>query len=656
MLTETQSRRKFDRALSLLELKKIGEAEAVCRKVIYVDADNVNFLALLGTISILKREPAQAIDFLKQAVAIEPDFAKAQTDLGNAYLFTNDYENAVVHLRRSIEIEPENETAFYGLADALLHTGRGKEADEVLEKAFLLNPDKGKLAKAGEYIQQNKHKAAEKLTREVLRRNPENVDAMRMLAKLAMQANIFKEAEKLLRRVIELVPALHGTYLDLAQCLREQDKYDEAVEYAKKAIRLRPDKAQSYSVLASLLAAGSRTHEAIEAYKACLEFRKDSSNIYLGYGHVLKTAGKQNEGIKAYKDAIRVKAHNGEAYWSLANLKTYPFSDDEIIEMESILDDKDLDDENRVHFLFSLAKAYEDQKNYEKAFHYYNEGNTTQRMHISYDPVQTEVLHEDIKKVFTREFLSSKKNLGNPDPSPIFIVGLPRSGSTLIEQILSSHSQVDGTSELPDLSKVVMSLNKQRRAKGYPSAVAELEDEEFYQLGSKYIESTKRVRRGAPYFTDKMPNNFPTIGFLSLFLPNARVINAMRHPLDSCMGCYKQHFARGQTFTYDLMELGEFYLEYHSIMQYWHSVLPGKILDVQYELMVTDQEAQTRRLLEYCGLPWEDACLNFHETDRPVRTASSEQVRQPIYESSLNTWCRYESHLQDLIEILKPVL
>jgi hypothetical protein len=279
-------------------------------------------------------------------------------------------------------------------------------------------------------------------------------------------------------------------------------------------------------------------------------------------------------------------------------------------------------------------------------------------MLINYDPVQTEVLHQDIKATFTQEFLDQKKNIGNQDPSPIFIVGLPRSGSTLIEQILSSHSQVDGTSELPDLSKVVMSINKRNKGKGpgYPTAVTELEDEEFYKLGTQYIESTQRVRRGAPYFTDKMPNNFPTIGFLSLFLPNAKVINSIRHPIDSCLGCYKQHFARGQTFTYDLVELGEFYLEYHKLMQYWHAVLPGKVLDVQYEEMVSDQENQTRRLLEYCGLPWEDACLNFHETDRPVRTASSEQVRQPIYSTSLDRWKKYESHLQPLIEILEPIL
>ncbi len=650
------SQAQFQQATHYLQNGQVEQAEKLCQEVLTRDPDDINFLALLGMISTLLGKIELAIELLNHAIRQAPEFTRAHKDISRAYVAADRLDDAIGHLKIVLEREPEIDENYQALATVLYRAGRGKEADEVMEKLFVVNPHKGKLAKAGELFKQGKYKKAEKLAREVLREDPESIDAPRMLAKLALQANLNQEAEKVLKEIIEKAPGLHEAYLELTKALREQDKFDEAVEYAKQAIRLRPDHFQSYMVLASLLAAGARTIEAIDAYRACLELRKNNPNVYLGYGHVLKTAGKVDEGIQAYRDAIRVKQDNGEAYWSLANLKTYRFSEEERHTMEALLENKELEEENRVHILFSLAKYHEDNGNYENAFSCYDQANQIQRMRISYDPVETEVLHEQIKATFTKSFLEEKQDVGNPDPAPIFIVGLPRSGSTLIEQILSSHSQVDGTSELPDLSKVVMTLNRGRDAKGYPAGVVELSDQEFYDLGAQYIESTQRVRRGAAFFTDKMPNNFPTIGLLSLILPNAKIINARRDPVDSCLGCYKQHFARGQTFTYDLVELGEFYLEYHALMEYWHSVLPGRILDVQYEDMVADQEGQTRRLLEYCGLPFEDACLNFHETDRPVRTASSEQVRQPIYRSSVQTWRRFEQHLQPLIEILEPIL
>ena len=642
--------------MSYLQARQTEKAEQVCQAVLKDDPNDINFLALLGMISTLLGKIDLAIELLSHAIRLAPEFTRAHMDLSRAYVAADRLDDAIGHLKIVLQREPQNEEAYQALASTLYRAGRGKEADEVMESLFEVNPHKGKLALAGELFQQGSYKKAEKLAREVLREDPESIDASRMLAKLALQANLYEEAERILKEIINKAPALHEAYLEITRALREQDKFDEAVEYAKQAIKLKPDHFQSYMILASLLAAGARTLEAIDAYRACLELRKNNPNVYLGYGHVLKTAGRIDEGIQAYKNAIDVKHDNGEAYWSLANLKTYKFSTAEKDTMQELLNGNELDEENRVHILFSLAKYFEDNKDYEQSFSCYDEANKTQRMRISYDPVETEVLHEQIKNTFTQSFLEEKTNVGNPDPAPIFIVGLPRSGSTLIEQILSSHSLVDGTSELPDLSKVVMSMNRGRSGKGYPAGVIELEDKEFFELGTQYIESTRRVRRDAPYFTDKMPNNFPTIGLLSLILPNAKIINARRHPLDSCLGCYKQHFARGQTFTYDLVELGEFYLEYQALMDYWHSVLPGRILDVQYEDMVADQEKQTRRLLDYCGLDFEDACLNFHETDRPVRTASSEQVRQPIYNSSLKTWKRFEDNLGPLLEILEPIL
>jgi tetratricopeptide (TPR) repeat protein len=383
----------------------------------------------------------------------------------------------------------------------------------------------------------------------------------------------------------------------------------------------------------------------------------------LGLGHVLKTVGRQDEAIEAYRNCIRLKPQNGEIYWSLANLKTYRLSDEDIQDMESMVTrengpDAEVNEESRVNFLFALAKAYEDRGDFGRAWKYYQEGNATRRVMENYDPVRDEVMNDEIVQVFNREFLAANTGLGHPSSEPIFVIGLPRSGSTLIEQILASHSQVEGTSELPYAGTVATSLNR-NRADGinYPRAVHELKAEHFRRLGGDYLDLARIHRiEGKPVFIDKMPNNFPTVGFIHLILPNAKIIDARRYPLDSCLSSYRQLFARGQSFTYDLTEIGEYFIQYQRMMDHWHEVLPGRCLTVQYEEVVTDFENQVRRLLDYCELPWEDACIRFHETERPVRTASSEQVRQPVYSKSVNFWRNYEDQLSELIQVLEPVL
>ena len=374
-------------------------------------------------------------------------------------------------------------------------------------------------------------------------------------------------------------------------------------------------------------------------------------------GHALKTIGRQDDAIAAYRECIRLYPSAGETYWSLANLKTFRFTDEDIENMKKFVGEEKLPDETRVNFNFALGKAYEDRSEFRRGFSYYETGNRIRRETERYDPVSTEVIHDRIIETISPELLKKNEKSGDPDSAPIFIVGLPRSGSTLIEQILASHEQVEGTHELPDLPRTIMEINKQRpHGETYPEALSYFSAEELHQLGRQYLDSTLRHRTGLPFFTDKMPNNFPSIGLIQLILPNAKIINARRHPLDSCMGSFKQLFFKGQAFTYDLVEIGEYYLEYQRLMDHWHDLLPGKILDIQYEEMVMDQEAQTRRLIDFCELPWDDGCLRFYETDRAVNTASSEQVRQPIYSKSLNSWRRFEDELQPLIEVLEPLL
>jgi tetratricopeptide (TPR) repeat protein len=383
----------------------------------------------------------------------------------------------------------------------------------------------------------------------------------------------------------------------------------------------------------------------------------DDPASLMGLGHVLKTVGRGQEAVAAYRACLDVRPGAGEVWWSLANLKTLKFDAADEARMNAALDAPGLAENQRVSIHFALGKAREDAKDYAAAFAHYLEGNTRKRALVRYDPVQTEKINDRLISVFTREFLAEKRDQGAPDPDPIFIVGLPRSGSTLVEQILASHSAVDGTAELAALGRVAMDIGR-FRSDGvvYPEAVRDLDRADFAALGRAYLARAQRYRGKRPYFTDKMPNNFANVGLIALILPNAKIVDARRHPLDSCMGSFKQLFARGQTFTYDLFELGEYYLQYDRMMRWWDEVLPGRVLRVNYEDVILDQEAQTRRLLDFCGLPFEEACLSFHLTERAVNTASSEQVRQPLYKGSLGSWRRFAPFLRDLERQLAPVI
>jgi tetratricopeptide (TPR) repeat protein len=514
------------------------------------------------------------------------------------------------------------------------------------------------MALAAEHHRAGRLKEAEQLYREVLRQNPDQVDALRLLGLLVLGASRAEEAEQLLRRAVAIAPDFTAAWLDLGRVLKELDYYPDAIDSFEHAAALEPDNPVAHSLLAGALSAAGRVQDAIHAHERALALRADHPASLIGLAHLMKTVGNTEQAIVSYRRCAEVKPDNGEIYWSLANLKTYRFTDAEIEEMNARIADAQLDESSRVNFLFAVAKAWEDRGDYARAFAHYREANTRQRALVSYDPVQMEVVNERIRKVFTADFLREHSGGGNPDPAPIFILGLPRSGSTLLEQILASHSQVEGTSELPFLGRISSSLSRNRTGGvNYPEAVRELSGKHFHGLGTQYLErATGHRALGAPRFIDKMPNNFPLIGLIHLILPNARIVDARRHPLDACLSCYRQHFAKGQPFTFDLSEIGQYYVEYERLMEHWHAVLPGRVLTVQYEEVVADLEGQVRRLLEYCGLTWEDACLRFHETDRPIRTPSAEQVRQPIYDRSIGFWRHYRDELGELIQVLEPIL
>src|SRR6056297_289611 len=651
-------RATFHQAIRLLNGGDAEGAIAVCREALAEDPDDINFTALMGAVLLKSRRLDEAEEQLRRAIALAPSFAKPHEDLGLLLLQQRRSEEAEAVLRRAVTLDPDLEQAHFQLGRALLANGKSDEADEAFERCFALNPEKGRLAEAARLHRSGKVEDAERLYRRVLKDNPKNVTALRLLGVIAMQSGHPENAEELLSKAVRLAPDFTGAIIDLGRLHQDQNRLAEAIECFEKAVETDPRSSHAHFLLAAALAPAARTAAAAAAYRRAIELKPEHAGAWLGLGHTLQTLGRQPEAIEAYRECIRLKPANGESWWSLANLKTYPLGDEDIRAMEAALETPDLNEQSEVNFLFALAKAWEDRKDYGRAWHYYDKGNRRQRMRENYDPVQTEVNNDAIVEVFTEEFLAVNEGIGCDDPAPIFIVGLPRSGSTLIEQILASHSQVEGTAELPYLGRGATNLNR-NRADGvnYPQAVRELKGPNFEALGRRYLEHASLHRvEGLPRFIDKMPNNFPNVGFAHLILPRAKIIDARRHPMDSCLSCYRQLFARGQTFTYDLTEIGEYFLQYQRMMDHWHAVLPGRVLTVQYEELVSDFDNQVRRLLDYCELPWEDACLNFHETERPVRTASSEQVRQPIYQDAVGYWRRYECHLDELAEVLAPVL
>jgi tetratricopeptide (TPR) repeat protein len=630
-----------------------GKAAEICRARLLNSPKDVHLLTLQGVALIDARRPSEAVEPLQEAVRLAPGFARAQENLGHAYMMLNRLDEAKLHLNAAAKLDPQSATVRQKLGHVLAGMGKGDQADALFEQGFELDPQLGRLAEAGQHLREERFDDCENICKQLLRDNPRNVNALRLLARVAGQLEHWKHAEKLLRRALELAPQFHDARIDLARVLKNLDRIEEAIDCTAMAIAEMPRNAYALYMHASMLSLGNQSETALLFYRRAIRIREHHPAAWVGMGHLLKTLGRTDEGIEAYNKAIEQMPDFGEVYWSLANLKTYRFTDEQVTDMERRLENEDLGDDDRVHFQFTLGKAWEDRKCWEKAFAYYDQACAAHRMKIAYDPVETEVMNDRIRQVFTAEFLKQREEQGSlKSPTPIFILGLPRSGSTLLEQILSSHSQVEGTAELADIAKLTSTVSRQFKGLAYPEAVERLSAMDWQQYGENYLERTHRHRQGLPFFTDKMPNNFPSIGFILTILPNAKIIDARRHPLDSCFGSLKQHFAHGQSWSYDQMEIAEYYLEYRKMMRHWHEVLPGKILEVRYEDLVADQAGQTRRLLEFCGLPWEEACLRFYETDRAVRTASSEQVRQPIYTSSIMHWKNFRTQLAPLIEVI----
>ncbi len=568
-------------------------------------------------------------------------------------------EEAVGNLRKAVHMNPEHADAWRSLGDQLNAAGEEEASEKAYEKHLELATRDPQLIKAAAYLREGKLAKAEKLCKQAVNQRPTDVFAIRLLAELAIKLNRFKDAQHLLERCLELAPDFHHARHNYAVVLLRRQQLAESVSELDTLLSNEPNNPNYLLLKGAVLVRKGDHLQALELYEKVLKSYPGQARAHTNYGHTLKTVGRLDEAIAAYRTSIQLSPNIGEAYWSLANLKTFRFDDEDVSSMRARVTTEGGDPDDQAHIAFALGKALEDRGAFDESFAFYKRGNAIRRIHHRYNPKIN--IYDSVRQIkqFDEEFVASRKGQGCDAPDPVFIVGLPRAGSTLLEQILASHSAVDGTGELPDIIGISRRLGAKSRhnpTSSYPEILTTLTADQIKELGDGYIQSTRIQRGDAPYFIDKLPNNFQHIGLIHLILPNAKIIDARRHPMGGCFSCFKQLFAKGQTFTYDLEDVGHYYRDYVRLMDHWDKVLPGVVHRVQYEDMVRDTESEIRRLLSYCGLEFEEQCLRFYETKRAVRTPSSEQVRQPVYDKGLEQWRNYDEHLGPLKCALGPVL
>lgn len=568
------------------------------------------------------------------------------------------HEPAAASFRRAAELDRNSFRAWRCLADQLTILGDGAGADAAYAQSIRASVSNPELTAAAAALCDGKLAIAERTLRGYLFKTPTDVAAIRMLAEVGARLGRYEDSEKLLRRALELSPSFAPARHNYALVLHRQGKGAEAMAHLDLLLATEPDNAAYRFLRAAALARVGDYNAAIGVYRQLVSEHPDNARAWLSLGHVSRTAGDLAESVTAYAKSIACAPHFGEAYWSLANLKTHSFSDADRAAMLEQLQRSDLSPEDRFHFHYALGKLYEDRGEFTQSFERYAEGARLRRGGLVYDATDTTAFTDELIAQFSPGFMAERKGLGAPARDPIFIVGLPRSGSTLIEQILASHSAIEGTMELPDIIMLAKEIGGGKvRGGSYPGALTDVSGQHFRALGELYLSRTRVQRKTSkPYFIDKMPNNFQHVGLIRLILPNAKIIDARRHPMACCFSAFKQHFAHGQRFSYDLRDLGRYYADYVRLMAHFDEAAPAAVHRVHYEDMVSDPEGETRRLLAFLDLPFEPECLQFHANARAVRTASSEQVRQPLYDSALGHWRNYETWLGPLRESLGPAL
>jgi tetratricopeptide (TPR) repeat protein len=651
-------RNTLDHIVDRVRAGETDAAERICRDALERYSDDVNLLGMLGAILLKKREWREAERMLLRTIELEPAFARPHEDLGALYLASNQPDRAVPYFQRAIKLEPGLGSAQRGLAVALQRSDRRDEAAELLRQLEHSSPAPGRLAQASELRRRGELEAAEQACQAILNREPEHIGALRELAIIATDQERFVIAEGFLRRILRIAPKHLGALLDLGRFLGQRGRYPEAISVMDSAAELAPDNADAQLLQGDMLSIVGRSADALRCYETCLRQRPDDPQALLGAGHMMRIEGNRGGAQLFYRRCAELRPGMGEAWWNLASLQGYTASDAEVSLMLEELGRTSVTPESAVAFHFALARAFERRDDYARAWQHYALGNSGKRALVRYDPVETEVQQQKIRDTFSVDLFTRDVASTPADRTPIFIMGMPRSGSTLIEQILASHSQVAGTGELPYIIMLSNALGaRQSDSHLYPELIADLSATELSGLGRSYLHHAgSHAGSTAAFFTDKMPANFAHVGFIRLILPHAKIIDARRGAMATCVANFRQLFAQGKNQSYDLTELGEYYLQYIATMDHWDEVLPGAVLRVRYEEVVADLDGQVRRILDYCGLPFEAACVEFHRSERPVNTASAEQVREPLFTSAVEFWKHYDPWLDELRDVLAPVI
>ena len=627
-------------------------AEMRANELLQAVPDEPVAMLYLGIARRMLGNPTRAIEVLRPLTKRWPNAPMPQLQLGLALREVGDDSTAVTAIRRAVEIRPDFPDAWLALADLLTAMLDKNGAEEAFGNYVGCSENVPLLVRAGRALQEERVREAESMLRSRLRAQPNDVVALCMLADVAERMGSMAETEALLNRCLELAPGYFRSRYNHTVMLLRQGKPEQALEAVNQMLAEDPQSADCRKLKAAILV---RLLEYDESIRICRELLREEPvqpTVWTSLGHMLKSVGCRDDCIAAYRKAVKLAPHYGEPHWSLANLKTHRVDDEFLEAMRAQLRSPSLSHADRLHFNFAIGKALEDREEFEDSFRHYSEGNRLRREVAPYNPQELEEHVLQSKKVLTKQFFTTRDRFGAEEPDPIFVLGLPRSGSTLVEQILASHSAVEGTMELPNIASIAKSLEYSgpgQTTGDYLSELAKLEADELRDLGRSYLDETRVHRKlGTPRFIDKMPNNFAHIGLVHLILPNARIIDVRRHPMACGFSLFKEHFARAQNFSYSLETIGRYYRNYVELMSHFDQVLSGRVHRVIYETLVDDTEAEIRRLLEYCALPFEESCLRFHENTRAVSTASAEQVRQPIHRGGLEYWRHFEPWLGPL--------
>lgn len=662
-MTETADRSRAElvkQAQTAMQAGQFDAAAAIAEDMLASDPVDQDALYMSAVAARYLGQFQKAADHLQALKRAAPEYGRAHQEQGHLSKAVGDLNAALTAFTLATRYNPALTASWQAQADLLSARGQSQDAETALAQLQRIKALPRELLAVTNHLSEGRILRAEEIARSFLRKQPQHIEGMRLLADIGTRLGVHEDADFLLETAIELDPENVQLRIDHIQVLRKRQKFEQALSAAKSLLERDPESPVFQSLFAIESMQAGDYELALDTFDQVLEKLPTDPATLTSKGHALKTYGRSEDAIASYQAALASDPLYGDAWYALANLKTYRFKDQELERMQAAQTSPELSFMARIHIAFALGKAFEDRQDFGAAFENYELGNTLKRRQTRYTTEQMQAEFEAQKRFCTPELISAQSGKGDKAADPIFIVGLPRAGSTLIEQILASHSQVDGTLELPN----ILSLSHRLRGRNlvsdrdrYPRILGELPASELEALGRDYIENTRVHRGSAPFFTDKMPNNFRHIGLIHLILPNAKIIDARRAPLDCCWSGYKQLFAEGQEFTYGLDEIGQYYRGYVDLMAHWDDVLPeGRILRVQHEDVLSDLEGQVHRMLDYCELPFEPACIDFHKTDRAVRTASSEQVRQPINRAGQDQWRPFEDYLDPLKAALGDTL